>query len=715
MSSLLSTVLGSVTYIFPSWQTKPLTNEEKLRNRFGDNPSINDVYHEYFSAYSKNLFPLDEATLNQIEQIARRKEIGLQIGDEWHRIILGEEGLALNTTHRPIPNVWLLQKALLAQSVFDRELTKLKKLDCYRVLRETKVVPEIQMLKNAVIPWTHFWKWSERVAAEKQELIGELSKKAQHYGKSLKVQVQDSIQQREGLLREMDARIEAVQAERFSPVEAVFLDPDSEQIRRLHQDSQIQDSSEVYHSPFLHPTLADHYVVPLGDPILDKDAEFILVKRPKDIPDEVWQKFISTENTFSLGQYVLAREFPFNETHQYAYKTDKKTYSIEVCREKVSEVLSLHENRDFWVKTRRKVTAPGKFERTNAPEKMGAVSFCKNIYRKMFSSDWSEHRAATAGPDCHEAMTVSRNAIVKILTGRIRQIPQSVAQNLGEYFNALQVSDVALIKGSYMEDPSFVQEMKLQGMIYQQQMQLYKDEMILPYLESGVKGNFDWAKHGPRFDQLTQNVFEVYGDWSRNLNQFLTELNLPINSKIKDAFGPALVSDLQLFLIDLQAFLREAPHPLIRPVIAARAALAPQDMKGRDQVWTNWKNGKTPEQIDQILSETCALVDNGLKGLGSRLLNVSIPFSSPHMQGEIFDAMNESNPALVPLYGKAIPPIWQNKARLGLARKELMEGTELSPLWLKEADMFSNGDARLLENEFLRSQQAKRYIGASTV
>jgi hypothetical protein len=222
---------------------------------------------------------------------------------------------------------------------------------------------------------------------------------------------------------------------------------------------------------------------------------------------------------------------------------------------------------------------------------------------------------------------------------------------------------------------------------------------------------------------LSQNVFEIYGAWSRNLTQFLQELDLPNNQNVKAAFGPQLVADLRAFLPVLQAFINNSPPAEIRPILADRQAIVdaaaaagrPLTQAEKDQMtnlWTVWKQRKTSEEIDQLLSDTSEAVDQGLATLGATLVNISAPFSCPALHGEIGDAMNKSNPGLVALYSKAIPPIWQNKARLGLAREEVMRGTELSPVWMKAAEMFANGESRLLENEFERSRLAKVYIGA---
>ena len=248
-----------------------------------------------------------------------------------------------------------------------------------------------------------------------------------------------------------------------------------------------------------------------------------------------------------------------------------------------------------------------------------------------------------------------------------------------------------------------------------------KDGKIITLLKNEVRNSFNQIKHNLRYDHLTQNVFEIYGAWSQNLDQFLRELDLPINRKVKEAFGDQFLADLRAFLPVLQAFVNNAPHPDIRQVIADRrvitdaAAGRPVTQAETDQlanIWTVWKLGKTPEEIDRILTETSDAIDRGLAALGPNLVRVSVPLSSAKVHVEIGDAIRGSNPQLMALYDKAIPPILQNKARLSLARDEVMRGTELSPLWLRAAEMFSNGESRLLENEFERSRLAKLYIGA---
>jgi hypothetical protein len=711
MSAILNYVWSAV---LPS---APQSNAEKLRQRFGNNATAAAVYKEYFSAYEKNLLPVDDAILSQIERIVQRKGASTAISQEWQRIILGEDGLALDTTHREIPNESLLYTALDAQVAFEKELTKLKTIDCFQVLRQSVVIPQLNLLKRANSKWASYRCFAPRFTAPEKELIDELRKKANHFGKTFNEQVQESIQMKEGLLQEIDGRIAAVRAQKLAPDEEIWLDPASPKLLKLFELSRQQASAEPYDSLLLHPSLRNHCVLAIGDPIKDPEAQFLIVKRPEDMPNEVWKRFISAENTDDLRVSLQQAPAKPNESFPIKYMYNEKIYTVEGCYEKASDTLQLHENRDLWQKTRRKVMEPGKFIRTNAPEKTDAVPFMKNLWRKLTSDNWSEHREATAGPDCHEAITMNRNMIVKILSGNFQDISQSVAQNLGEYFNALPVADVAHLTGSYLQDYNFLQAERLHGRIYQQEKELFQAGMVIPYLQRAAQESYEWKKDGPRFDQLTHNVFEIYGAWSISLEQFLQELDLPKNQKIKEAFGAELVAELGKFLIDLKHFVANAPHLEIRPVIAARKALkemvpAPATlMKDLDQVWTNWKRGKTSQEIERILSETCAAIDRGLEALSPKLLNVSVPFSSPQMQGEIAKAMN-TNPALMPLFTKAIPPIWQNKARLSLVRKELTEGTELSPTWLAEVQMLSRGDSRLLENEFERSRRAKIYIGS---
>lgn len=711
MSALSAYVWSTVTSFFSA---KPQTNAEKLQQRFRNDPQVDEVYKKYFSCYANNLLPLDDAVLTEIGRIAERRAVGTAVGKEWHRIILGNGGIALDSTHRYIPHEPHLVQALNAQFIFERELIRLETLDKYLALRHGKGAAELALLKRAITPPAHFWSAAEKFSKAEQDFLDELGHKAAHYGRTLKQQIQESIRMRERFLEEIDARMAAIRAARFTPEEAVWLDPKSPQMREIIDGAKRVEPSAVFDPPDLHPSLRDHCVVLLGDPIKDPNTEFVIVKRPERMPDEAWLAFISSEHTFELCRQVLQSPKGPNEEFPIQFEHDRETYTVQVCREKASETLGLHVNGDFWKKTRRKVVAPGKFERTNKPDEVGIV---KNLCRKLVNKDWSVHREATAGPDSHEAIAVNRFVLVRILSGRFGDIPQSVAQNLGEYFYALPVADIADLTGSYKDDKRFSQAERLQDYIYGQAVRLYRARMIVPYLEKGISGQFEWKKHSPRFDQLVSNVFEVYGPWCQALEQFLQELNLPINRKIKAVFGDEFVAELGGFLVDLQTFMRDAPHPDIRPVIAARKAIMSRGpmnaaaMRDLDLEWTNWKRGRSPEDIDRLLSETCARIDRGLEALAPRLINVSVPFSSTQMQGEIAEAI-KSNPTLVRLYPNAIPPIWQNKARLGLVRKELMEGTELSPTWMHEGDMLQRGESRLLASEFDRSRRAKVYIGA---
>ncbi len=718
MTTLLNYVRAATSYLLPSGTQ---SNAAILEQRFGNNPAAEAVYNEYFSSYSKNLLPLDDATLNQIEHIVQRKAAGLEISAQWKRITLGDGGWALDSTHREIPNEPLLCKALTAQFIFEKELAQLKRLDAYQALCHSKITPELNLLKREQSGRSWFCLKKPRYTQSEQDLISGIREKADHYGRPLKEQLGHSIQMREALLQDVTAKIAAIRADRFSPAEAVWLDPQSIEMQTLLEDSKRLDPEEVYEPYDLHPSIKDHCVIAIGDPIKDIDAQFMIVKRPEEMPKEAWLQFIAQENTLELSEALKGVEITLNKAFVVHFPHQGKIYPVEICLEKVSDALLLHENRDLYTKTRRKVKESGVFERTNSPEKTDPVSMAKRAWRLITNDDWSEHREATAGVDSHEAILVSRKLLGKILSGNFGQMSQSVAQNLGEYFNALPVADVAGLPGSYMQDHRFLQAERLHGLIYQREKELFQAGKITSFLESGVRTQFDWGKHNLRFDHLTQNVFEIYGAWSQNLEQFLRELDLPINLKVKEAFGDQLVGDLRAFLPVLQAFVNNAPHLDIRPVIAARKVITdaaigrPLTQAEKDQlanIWTVWKQGKTPEEIDRVLTETSDAIDRGLAALGPNLVRVSVPFSSPRVHVEIGDAINKTNPQLMALYGKAIPPIWQNKARLSLARDEVMRGTELSPLWLKAAEMFSNGESRLLENEFERSRLAKLYIGA---
>ncbi len=460
----------------------------------------------------------------------------------------------------------------------------------------------------------------------------------------------------------------------------------------------------------------------IGDLIRDPEARFLIVKRPKKMPKEAWLAFMGPKNSSLLLAAVKKDpSVKLNESCFVNFPYGSETYSVEICLEKATEALGIQVDRDICEKGRRKVVGTGKFERTTAPEKTDAVFTMKNLWRVLKWDNWSDHREATAGADAHEAVYFNRCLIDQILNGNFSKIPQNFSQKSVEYFGAVQVADVAGLPGSYNNDPRFLQCVRIQGLIYEKGRDLYKGSTLTPLLQSGCTARFNWGKHDHRFDHLTQNVFETYEGWRTSLNQFLHELDLPINARVKEAFGEKFLFDLGEFSQALNQFVTNTPPFGIRPVLTQRNAIA-RLAAGRpltqvetvqlSSIWSTWKQGKTSQETDRLLGETMTAIQGGLKLLAPTLLKVSVPVSSKKFGTEICEAIQTYNPDLMALYSKAIPPILTNKVKLKTAMSEILPGIEFSPTWLQALDMFAGAESEVIENEFQRSALSKAFMAS---
>lgn len=725
MSSLFSPVWGAARSILPTGLIFQ-SNGQKLNDRFGNNPHVEAIYQEYFSTYANNLLPLDKATLNQIGELAKRKEIGLAIGREWSRV-LGTD--RLDGTHRPIQNENLLKQALGAEFIFQKRLADIKTIDRYQRLYHGKVLPELNTLKKAERDCKKWICCSRRKYTQEEEsFLKELRGKAKSDLICFDQQLAKSIEMREHLLSDIQKKVEEIRKKEFLPEETVWLQSDSGELKNLLAASQKETLAETLKIS-LHDSIKDHYVVTLGDPFKEVDSVFMIIKRPGGMSPESWIDFVSTADMEPFKKLIKQQQIQdqlskrdhrnkevvkwgtdFTMSVRTPYKDKKgKVHQIEASYESVSEVSNRHAERDVGMKTRRKLVKEGVFTRGNTIAK-------DYLLRRVFK--WAENRELTAGSDCHEAISLSRTMMGKILSGELSDISSKIAQNSGEYFFSLPSSDLAHLPGSYMEHPNFLQTLELQKFIYQSQTERYQQKNSISYLEEGIQGGFNSKKYGSRIDVLAQNVYESYIPWSQNLELFLEELKNPQNRSIKDVLGADTVAHLEAFLPLLQRFVQESIPYEIRDALRERqeiiqrhrGILNPVMVKELDQVWEQWKRVRGPQEIDTVLSDACFQLNRTFQELMERLVELNLPFSSVKKQGEIVDVINQGNPLLFSLYNKAIPPIWQNKARLSLVQKDLMSGTELSPLWLQEAEMFAKGDAALRKHELERSRLAKEEL-----
>ncbi|PIS02180.1 MAG: hypothetical protein COT85_06505 [Chlamydiae bacterium CG10_big_fil_rev_8_21_14_0_10_42_34] len=713
----------------PSWTSESLekyeerTVQKENRHILSDmrqNPSVERVLDTYFSAYAKELIPMDDGTRSKIEWIAERLDQAEKTACDWDKQLLAD-GSRLADSQQMLLNEHLLINALTTQFAFDRELLKLKKIDLYQNLAQGKVEQELNELRQVLLEGP----------TKDTKLIAEIRKKAEAYKVLFKDQVKISIQMREDLKREIEDRIEEIELQLANGKDKV-----------IEAQPEIQN-----HFAVLHPTIGKHYVFSLGDPIFERDAKFVIIKRPDEVTDEVWRQALNALPN-QIDKNVLNSKAP-NEVFYFQYCFDNQKKPIEVCYENAQDVLRLHENRDLYMKTRRVVVDETHYRRETLPVKSGVIPKVKDMVRKTLHADWSKDRQATAGVDGREATVASRYLISHILHGKGSQIPQNEVQNLGEYFDAVIESDTAKLRGSYQQDRSFIQAMSIQKKIREDlRVNQLSAKMILPYLEQGTETVYSWAKESARAIQLTESLFESYTNWALNLRSFLKKVKK--NEGLKNAIGEKTISELKSFYETLASFVNEAPPKAMNALLDERSERRGQyelDKQGLiskrdriagnyknqpdvlkeklaklsmreaelnqkytsdlDAIWLQWKEGKTAKKIDKILNRTITAIQGQWKGFTQALTLISVPFSSAAKQAEIVNSIG-GNTELLSLYQKAIPPIWQNKVKLQMMiQSELMRGTELSPLWLKFVDMGELADQELIKNEFIRSRLAK--------
>ncbi len=739
MASVLRSLWRNIVYFAPSLQA-PKTNGELIRERLiGVDPGIRDpILQNYFSSYERNFLKVDEIVLGRIEQVVKRTLVAHEIAEAWSSVLFGQEP-ALDATHRLIGNEDLLKKALTAQFLFDRDLLRLKKLDRYQRLYYSKVLPELRLLERIANGN------AQRSLSEAEtNFVNQIREKATETDQSFDCIVRESISKRRSLGIELQKRIERLDAQDCNA--GLYLD--SAKLRHLVVESKMQKQCPVEESDRLHPSLRNHVVFAFGDPLTDQ-GKFVIVKRPERMPDPLWAQFISAEGTRRLTQTLKDTKaftdcLP-NETFIVKFQElDGTQWPIEVCYENAQETLGLHETRDLQVKTRRAVIGNG-YRRVN---KLDRSSICDNLCRKVFHHNWSEDRAATAGVDAHEAILMNRRMIVEVLYGRAPQLPQNMAQNFGEYFGALPANDAARLKGSYLEDPRFLQALGLQTNIHEHlKSSFYPAGTLIPYLEKGAETAYAWKKDKVRPFLLAQDLFESYTHWHKNLAQFYIEMRRnPENRAVAKAIGRETIELIPTFINSLSEFLANAHTSDIQELLDQRRAITRQidelvqqrdeAVKAKDQdrfneidaqitaqnrekaakldaIEAEWRRRKTPQDMDCILSRSLTPLRKALRAFTPSLILINVPFSSTRRQDAI-EATMRGNPALLALYQKAIPPIWQNKVKIQtLVQGELMRGTELSPLWLELADLMEVADRELINNEFTRSALAKDLLARS--
>ena len=673
-----------------------VANQKLFFDRFGNDPVAQEMIGKCFSTYRDDVVQVDHHVLNDIDRVVERKKIGTSIAREWQRVILGNT--PLNATHRMIPNPELLATAMVAQAAFDKELLILTKLDAYLRLYFGKVQPEIRLLRRANAPNEDecFWGAPEKFNEEDRQFLEGLKEKSAYFGRSFTEQVGQSIRMRKEMLSELKDKILGIY--QLSNQEKEWVDPKSARVQELLEATKRLNESSLLESEEFHPSINDHYVFCYRHPILAQSkAKFFILKKSGKLSEDEWQKRIA-DVWQNLDKELFIRDFKQNQ----CITSNDPDSSVQICYEDVQNALDSHIDRDLEMKTRRKQLGRGGYERVPVDE----GGFVKKVKKMWRGNDWTPNLESTVGADCHEAIALNRHMMLLMLQGEIDRLPQRICQNLGEYFDALISSDAANLKGGYMAYPPFLEALKWQKMMHESQRKYYEAGAITPYLRKGAASNYVWKEERgdggqswrdiARVPILIQDIFVNYMKWSQNLSDFLTEIEK--HSKVKEEFGEDLLDQLGSFKQSLDEFIQKAPGKEIAEVI------------GKPVDWTEWRKSKTPEEIDQILQETLVGIQKGLKSFTPSLSQISVPFSSKKTQDAMEKSM-EKNINLLNLYRKAIPPIWQNKAKFqALIQGELMKGTEMSPLWLEMAKTMEIADQELIRNEFIRSSLVKQYL-----
>lgn len=738
MTSVIRSVLSNITYYVPCCR-RSRSNEQLIQGRLSalaPQERINSLLQNYYSSYVSNLLKVDEGTLGEMERVVRRSEEGLKIASIWEKVLFGAEP-SLDATHRLIGNEALLTTALTAQLIFDQDLLRLKKIDRYQKLYYGKLLPELRLLEKVAAYEQSYWPFKLRLNDAEKPLIEQLKSKAQETQTPFIQVLQRGISIRKQLERELCQRIGQLKNEKEP---TAWLSPDSEMLKTLIKESETEKQSPVKEDPSLHSSLKDHFVLARDD-VLTERGQFIIAERPAGIPDAAWEKCISVEGTKKLFQWLKEMNAFNSPNHRFIFsfkENENCEWKVEVSIENAQEALGLHENRDLNIKTRRELTEEG-YRRFNKAEEGSTL---KDLARKLLQGDWSKRRAATAGADDHEAIWVNRKMVCTLLSGKVAQLRQNVVQNLGEYFDALPSNDAAKLKGSYLKDPRFKQAQNIHAFIHG----FLKDEYfpqtaLIPCLEKGTETDYSWKKDKVRLFLLVQDLFESYANWSKNLSEFYAEIQNPKNSKAAEEIGEETLNLIPPFIQSLNQFLSRAPSRAIQELLAQRRAIVEESeqliqqrdaairaknqeeydridrlikqndqtkMRRLDEAGKQWQQGKTLDQLDQILRDSLTPLKDALKGWTPHLIQINVPFSSKQRQQEIEKAMSQE---LKALYQKAIPPIWQNKVKLQLLIEgELMKGTELSPLWLQQADLMEVAHQELMKNEFTRSSLAKKML-----
>ncbi|MBX7066349.1 MAG: hypothetical protein K1X28_03880 [Parachlamydiales bacterium] len=651
-----------------------------FQNRFHGDRQAERVYQEFFSSYESGLVRLDSSVLNQIEKILEYKEKSKCIADEWGKVLFGNDGLSLESAHLQLPFQKLLESAMDAQFVFEEQQLRMKEVDQLLKLRHGRVAREIDLLQRAQGFRYYF------LSADDRQYVDKIEERAK------------AVQQKKALLDALDERIAKARAR-------VFNMPD---LSKVFSDSRMAPwVPRVIEPDTLHPSLKDHCVMIKGNPILSDSAVFFILKRPAKMSTECWKSFISSENAGRVFQVLQKAKLDKVKPNQEFFPFIEEKYKdVAVCYEPVNHALQLHMERDVCVKTRRRVIGEGQFERTNRPEKDRIFA---DKWRDIWDQGWSENRIATAGPDCYEAIAVQRAMMKMILDGKMADLKSKTIQNLGEYFDDMPHSDVADLPGSYMQNPNFRQAFGLHQWIQDRARKICEKREALAGMDIAIETDYRLRDEQGRLNMLSQDLFESYENWRRKLDQFLIELENPANQELKTLLGPALIKNLRTFLGVLTEFVQNGPHPEIRGVLRDRRAildapLQPNRQALLDAVWTNWKQGKTKEEIEEILLATIKQVQRSIDLFNQGQIVISAPLTSPSFQGEIGKVMK---PALAPIYQAAIPPFWQNKTKIEIVMKEILKGTDTSVLWLDAADTLGMAKSSVMKNELLRSRQAK--------
>ncbi len=228
--ALLGEIVGQMERAKDFWSQV----DETCKSDLNTEQEIETVVRKYFSLYANGVLVPEAEVFDKIKNVLERQRLGLQIGSDWEQILSMD---SMEAAHRGLPNKLLLKKAITAQVAFERELSRLKKIDGYYRYLNQKVDSEIQLLTLfTAIPKDQREDFIAKLSKKDQTVIKELQKKAIGLGKPLSEIVENSIEKRKDVGPQILDIIQDLERFPNTPSYAVdlkYLNPNSSDMRML--------------------------------------------------------------------------------------------------------------------------------------------------------------------------------------------------------------------------------------------------------------------------------------------------------------------------------------------------------------------------------------------------------------------------------------------------------------------------------------------------